>query len=358
VVITATESPIKRSRKPGIPAGELVYIEQPTKGKVKLTVFNYGESSLEEREIETVNECVPFREKQGVTWLNVDGIHDTKLLQQVADCYHIDSLVLEDIATSDRRPKVEVHGAYIFIVMKMLSVREKSGKIDSEQVSLIIGPKTLISFQEKIGDVFDAVRERIRNNVGPIRRRGPDFLAYSLIDAVVDSYFAVLEMLGEKITEIEDELVSDPRSSTLAKLYGIKRTQIHVRRAIWPLRDVISALERKESALIHENTGPYLRDAYDHIIQALDTLEVYREMLSEETDIYVSSISNRLNEVMKVLTIITTVFIPPTLIASIYGMNFIYLPEIYVPWAYPLVLLSMLILGLVMIAWFRKKRWF
>jgi magnesium transporter len=358
VVITATKNSIKRSKKVGIPAGQLVHIGQTAKGKVKLTVFNYGESTLEEREVETANECASFREKQGVTWLNVDGIHDTKLLEQLADCFHIDALVLEDIATADQRPKVEVHGAYIFIVMRMLSLTGKSEQIDSEQVSLIIGPKTLISFQEKVGDVFDAVRERIRNNVGPIRRRGPDFLAYSLIDAVVDSYFAVLEMLGERITEIEDELVSDPKSATLGKLYGIKRTQIHVRRAIWPLRDVISALERKESTLIHENTGPYLRDAYDHITQALDTLEVYREMLSEETDIYVSSISNRLNEVMKVLTIITTIFIPPTLIASIYGMNFIYLPEIYLPWAYPLVLLGMLILGVVMVAWFHKKRWF
>jgi magnesium transporter len=357
VAITAAERPFKRSKKAGIPAGELVYLGQPKDQKVKLTLFNYGESSFEEKEVETVNECVPFREKPGVTWLNLDGIHDTKLLQELADCYHIEPLVLEDIATTDQRPKIDVHGAYVFVVMRMLSLKGNGERIDSEQVSLIIGPKTLISFQEKIGDVFDAVRERIRNNIGPVRRRGPDFLAYSLIDAAVDSYFGVLEMLGEKITDIEDELVTEPTSDTLAKLYGIKRTQIHVRRAVWPLRDVISALLRRESPLIQENTLPYLRDAYDHIIQALDTLEVYREMLSEETDIYVSSISNRLNEVMKVLTIITTVFIPPTLIASIYGMNFIFLPEIYHPWAYPLVLLSMLILGLVMVAWFRKKRW-
>jgi magnesium transporter len=358
VVITATESSFRRSKKVGIPAGELVYVGRRKEEKVKLTVFNYGDSNFEERVVETVNECVPFREKPGVTWLNVDGIHDTKLLQQVADCYSIDPLVLEDIGTTDQRPKVEVHGAYIFIVMRMLKLEENGDRIDSEQVSLIIGPKTLVSFQETIGDVFDAVRDRIRTNVGPIRRRGPDFLAYSLLDAVVDGYFPVLEMLGERITDIEDKLITEPTTSALAKLFGIKRTQIHVRKAIWPLRDVISALERRESGLISESTGPYIRDTYDHIIQALDTLEMYREMLSEETDIYVSSISNRLNEVMKVLTIITTVFIPPTLIASIYGMNFLYLPEIYNPCAYPLVLLGMLILGLVMLAWFRKKRWF
>jgi magnesium transporter len=216
----------------------------------------------------------------------------------------------------------------------------------------------MISFQEKVGDVFDSVRQRIRGNVGPIRKRSTDFLAYSLIDAVVDNYFSVMEMLGEKITEMEDQLVSEPTNETLRKLYDIKRTQIHVRRAVWPLRDIISALERRESDIIKESTLPFLRDAYDHIVQVLETLEVYREMLSEATDIYVSSISNRLNEVMKVLTVITTIFSPPTLIASIYGMNFIYLPEIYMPWAYPLVLLGMLVLGVVMLAWFRKKRWF
>lgn len=357
MVITAKANSAKRSKKTGIPPGSLVYVGRPRDEKAKLTVFNYGESAFEEKEVATAGECAVFREKPGVTWVNLDGIHDVHVLEQLAECFNIDPLVLEDIATTDQRPKVEVHGAFLFVIMRMLSLKEDDS-IDSEQVSLIIGPKTVISFQEKVGDVFDSVRQHIRDNVGPIRRRSTDFLAYSLIDAIVDNYFSVMEMLGEKNTEIEDQLVEKPTSETLRKLYDMKRTQIHVRRAVWPLRDIISGLERRESDLIKENTVPFLRDVYDHIVQVLETLEVYREMLSEATDIYVSSISNRLNEVMKVLTVITTLFIPPTLIASIYGMNFIYLPEIYVPWAYPLVLLGMLVLGVLMLVWFRRKHWF
>jgi len=239
----------------------------------------------------------------------------------------------------------------------MLSYDDRSREVSAEQISLVLSQNHVISLQERKGDVFNPVRERIRNSRGIIRRMGTDYLAYALIDSIVDNYFLILEKLGEKIEFLEDELVTNPTIETLQKIHELKRDMIFLRKSVWPLREVISKLERGGSQLVKESTFIYFRDVYDHTIQVIDAIETYRDMLSGMLDIYLSSISNRMNEVMKVLTIIATIFIPLTLIAGVYGMNFRYMPELESQLGYPLVLLSMLAVSILMLIYFRKKKW-
>jgi len=246
---------------------------------------------------------------------------------------------------------------YLFVVLKMLHYDEKEKAVRAEQVSLILGSNYVISFQETEGDVFDPIRERIRMERGRIRKMGADYLAYSLIDEIVDNYFLILEKLGEKIEDMEDALVTNPTPETLQAIHGLKREMIFLRKSVWPLREVISRLERWESPLIDKSIAIYLRDVYDHTIQVIDAIETFRDMLSGMLDIYLSSISNRMNEIMKVLTMIATIFIPLTLIAGIYGMNFKYMPELESPWGYPMIYLVMLVIGIIMVIYFRRKRW-
>jgi magnesium transporter len=246
---------------------------------------------------------------------------------------------------------------YLFIVLKMLQYDEEVNETKTEQVSLILGSNYVVSFQEDEGDVFGLIRERIRADRGRTRKMGADYLAYSLVDAIVDHYFMVLEKVGEQIEDIEDELVKNPTPEVLHTIHSLKRELIYLRKSVWPLREVISRLERWESPLIDKSIDIYLRDVYDHTIQVIDALETFRDMLSGMLDIYLSSVSNRMNEVMKVLTIIATIFIPLTLIAGIYGMNFRYMPELESPWGYPMVYLIMLAVGVVMLTYFRRKQW-
>ena len=325
--------------------------------RVKLSVINYDQVNLEEKEINKVEEVFSFRKKPAVTWLNVDGVHQIEMLEQVGEHFGLHPLVLEDIASTGQRPKMEDFDDYIFVVLRMLRFDEKENETKTEQISLLLGPDFVISFQEKEGDVFDLIRERIRNNKGRIRKMGADYLAYALIDAVVDNYFMILEKLGETIEEIEEKLVTNPTSETLHTLHDLKREMVFLRKSVWPLREVINRLERSESPLINKSTYVYLRDVYDHTIQVIDAVETFRDMLSGMLDIYLSSVSNRMNEVMKVLTIIATIFIPLTFIAGIYGMNFRYMPELEQAWSYPAILILMLIMTIVMLVYFRRKKW-
>jgi magnesium transporter len=347
----------KRSKKAGFPPGTLVHIGEKKTEELKITIMNYDETHFQEKEIKTIEECFAFKEKPTATWINIDGLHQVEILERLGDCYGFHPLVLEDILNTDQRPKMEDYGEYIYIVLKMLDYKDISGEIEAEQISLILGPNFAISFQEREGDVFNPIRERIRNNKGRIRRMGTDFLAYALLDSIVDNYFIILEKLGEKIEFLEEKLVTEPTPETLQIIHHLKREMIFLRKAVWPLREVISGLERGESSLVKETTRIYLRDVYDHTIQVIDTIETYRDMVSGMLDIYLSSVSNRLNAVMKVLTIIATIFMPLTFIGGIYGMNFKYMPELEWRWGYPIVLLIMLGIGISMLIYFRKKRW-
>lgn len=353
----------KRSTKTGLPPGTLVHIGERKTEKTRITIVDYDESQFEEKEAKTIEECFPFKDKPTTTWINIEGVHEVDIIEKIGKHFDLHPLLLEDIVNTEQRPKMEDYGEYIFIVLKMLSYPtdpaddEKTNEIKAEQVSVIFGSNFVISFQEGIkGDVFDPVRERIRNGKGRIRKMGADYLAYSLMDAIVDNYFTILEKLEEKIEETES-LATNPTPETLQAIHHLKREMIFLRRSVWPLREVIGCLERGESPLIHEPTRIYLRDVYDHTIQIIDSIETFREMLSGMLEVYLSSISNRMNQIMKVLTIIATIFIPLTFVVGIYGMNFKYMPELEWRWGYFIVMALMAIIGVFMLIYFRKKRW-
>lgn len=347
----------KRSEKSGLPPGTLMHIGEQKTEKVRISIIDYDEQQLEEKEALTVEDCFPFKDKPTVTWINVDGIHDAMVVEQLGRQFGLHPLLLEDIMNTEQRPKLEDHDNYLFIVLKMLYHDQAADEITAEQVSLILGSKFVLSFQEREGDVFNAVRDRIRTKKGRFRKAGADFLAYALIDAIVDHYFVVLEKLEEQIEDAEEELVTDPTPETLRAIHRLKRAMIFLRKSVWPLREVISGLERLESPLIQKSTEIYLRDLYDHTIQVIDTVENFRDMIAGMLDIYLSSLSNRLNEVMKVLTIIATIFIPLTFLAGVYGMNFRYMPELEWRWSYPVVWAVMLAILITMVGYFKRRRW-
>ena len=348
----------KRSQKAGLPPGTLIHIGEKRREEPKITILDYDEAQFQEREVKSIEECFPFKEKPTVTWINVEGLHQVEVLERLGGCYGLHPLVLEDILNTDQRPKMEDYGEYLYIVLKMLYYDDRNGQIEAEQISLILGQNFVLSFQEgKEGDVFGPLRERLRVGKGRIRKMGTDYLAYSLIDAIVDHYFIILERLGERVEFLEEELVTEPTTKTLKEIHNLKREMIFLRKAVWPLREVISGLERGESSLIQQNTQIYFRDVYDHTIQVIDNIETFRDTVSGMLDIYLSSVSNRLNTVMKVLTIIATIFMPLTFLAGVYGMNFKYMPELEWRWGYPFVWMVMIAIGIVMLIYFRKKKW-
>jgi magnesium transporter len=348
----------KRSRKSGLPPGSLVHTGEKTSGHTLITIIDYDPSAFQEKQVTTIDECFLFRDKPSVTWINVDGLNQPEIIQKLGDCYGFHPLVLEDILSTGQRPKMEDYTDYLYIVLKMLYPGANGREIVIEQISLIAGPNFVLSFQEGLeGDVFTNIRERIRKDKGRIRKMGADYLVYALLDAVVDSYFGILERLGEDIEDTEDRLVNNPAQQTLTEIHFLKRELIFLRKAVWPLREVISGLQRGESPLIQDGTRVYLRDVYDHTIQIIETVETFRDMASGMIDIYLSSISYRMNAVMKVLTIIATIFMPLTFLAGVYGMNFKYMPELSWPWGYPLLWLVMISISIAMLLFFRRRKW-
>ena len=348
----------KRSKKAGLPPGSLIHIGDKKSDVVKITIIDYDANGFQEKEVSTIEECFIFRDNPSVTWINVEGIHQVEILEKLGSCFGLHPLIQEDILNTDQRPKTEDYGSYLYIVLKMLGYNNKKNGMTTEQVSLIFGRNFVISFQEGIeGDLFDPIRERLRTDKGRIRKMGPDYLAYSLLDSIIDNYFLVLEKLGEKIELLEDELVANPVQKTLHSIHAMKRELIFLRKSVWPLREVISGLSKSESSLIVDSTKIYLRDIYDHTIQVIATIETFRDMATGMLDIYLSSTSNRLNAVMKVLTVIATIFMPLTFITGIYGMNFKYMPEREWEWGYPVVLLVMITIAAAMLVFFRKKKW-
>jgi magnesium transporter len=346
------------SKKSGLPPGSLVHVGEKKIEKTRIRVIDYDEAGIEEREPAATEECLPYKDTPTVTWVNIDGLHEVDLIQKIGDGFSLHPLVLEDIVNTGQRPKMEDFEDYLFLIVKMLTYDDEEGVVKAEQFSLVLGPRYVISFQEKVGDVFEPIRERLRKGKGRIRKMGPDYLLYALIDAIVDNYFAVLERIAEGIESLEDRIMIDPTTDLLQTIHNLKRELIFLRKSVWPLREAISALERCESDLVQEKTAFYLRNVYDHTIQIADTIETFRDMVSGMLDVYLSSVSNRMNEVMKVLTIIATIFIPITFLAGIYGMNFKNMPELEWAWGYPLVWCVILVVGLIMVLYFRKKKWF
>jgi magnesium transporter len=348
----------KRSKKAGLPPGSLVHIGEKVAEAMKAVVLDYDEQHCDETILTDYAQCIALRGKPSVTWVDIEGVHDIAALERIGHCFGLHPLVMEDILNTDQRPKIEDYGDYLYIVLRMLTNGSETGEVSSEQVSLILGENFVLSIQEGAkGDVFEPVRTRIRSSKGQIRKLGADYLAYSLIDAVVDNYFIILEKIGERVELLEETLISDPGPETLHLIHNLKRELIYLRKSVWPLREVVSGMQRRDSILIREGTGYYLRDVYDHTIQVIDTVETFRDMLSGMLDIYLSSISNRTNAVMKVLTVIATIFMPLTWLAGIYGMNFRHMPELSWQYGYLAVWLAMLAIAAGMVVYFKKKKW-
>ena len=355
---------IKRmSKTRGLAPGTLVHIGEERTENPRISIIDYDKETFREKEAISVEECFSLKETSTVSWINIDGIHDIKIIEKLGNSFGLHPLILEDILNTGQRPKLEDFESYIFIVLKMLYMNDKKNEVKVEQVSIVLGPNFIISFQEKKGDVFDSIRDRIRNDKGRVRKMGADYLAYALIDAIVDNYFLILEKLGDEIEDLEETLVANPKPKNLQSIQNLKRNTIFLRKAVWPLREVISVMQRAESSLINESIRAYLRDIYDHTIQVIDTIETFRDMASGMLDIYLSSISNKMNEVMKVLTIIATIFIPLGFVAGLYGMNFnpaaskLNMPELNWPFGYMFAIGIMSVMALTMLAYFRRKRW-
>jgi magnesium transporter len=347
----------KLSRKAGFAPGTLIHVGKKKIDKVRIRLIDYDEKQLQEKELKSVKECFPCKDEPTVSWINIDGLHDIEAIEKVGKHFNIHPLVLEDIVNTGQRPKAEDFGDYVYIVLKMLYYDEEEDEVKSEQFSLILGSNFLISFQERVGDVFELVRERIRKGKGRIRKAGVDYLAYALMDAVVDRYFHIMEIFGGKIEALEEELIENPRTQTLETIHTMKREMIYFRKQVWPLREVLGSLVRGEFSLISETTAVYLRDVYDHTIQVIDTLESLRDVLGGMLDLYLSTISNRMNEVMKVLTIVATIFIPLSFAAGIYGMNFKYMPELEWQWGYFMFWGIIVVIVIAMVAYFKRKAW-
>ena len=347
----------KTSAKKGLHPGSLIHIGVQKVDKVRIRVIEFDSDHIDEHEFENVEECFRFRDLPSVSWINIDGLHDVEVLRKLGDHFGIHNLVLEDILNTDLRPAIEDYDDYLYTVLKMLYYDENKNVIIEEQLSLVLFKHVVITFQERVGDTFEPVRERLRQCKGRIRQAGADYLAYALIDSVLDSYFLVLEKVGECIEELEEELMNKVSNNTLRKIHSLKREVVLIRKFMWPVRELIYEFERSESPLVDKSTSLYLRDLYSHAVHLIDTLETYREMVSGMLDTYLSISGNKMNEVMKTLTIMASIFIPLTFIAGIYGMNFKSMPELNANWGYPLVLIIMAAVVVIMIFYFKRKGW-
>jgi magnesium transporter len=347
----------KASKKAGMPPGALVHVGEKRTERIRIRIVNYDEETLEEIDLDSIDECFQYIGKSGKTWINIDGIHETGIIEKIGHTLHLHPLVLEDILNAEQRPKLDDHEDYLFICIKMLTYDSEKSRLNIENVSLVLSSNYLISLQEVEGDVLEPIRERLRKGRGRIRKMGHDYLAYALLDAIVDNYFTVLEKIGEEIESLEEDVIANPDAQTVQTIHFLKREMIFLRKSVWPLREVVNTLERGESPIVQDSSRVFLRDVYDHTIQIIDTIETFRDMVSGMLDVYLSTVSNRMNQVMKVLTIIATIFIPLTFIVGIYGMNFKHMPELEQKWAYPLVLGGMLLVEIIMVIWFRRKKW-
>lgn len=344
--------------KVGLAPGTLIHIGQEREGPVEVRLTHFQpDTGLEERTVATPAELREYRDRPGVTWIDVTGVHDLDLVADIGEVFGLHPLLLEDVVHTRQRPKTEEYDDHLYLVLKMLRWDEGGERVDVEQVSVILGERYVITFQENPVDTFDKVRARLREPTKRIRKSGADYLAYALVDSIVDHYFAVLEVVGDRIEDIEDELIEDPDEKALTDIFRLKRTLVYLRRAVWPLRDAVGSLLRGEIRFVRKATLPFLRDVNDHTLRAVELIETYRDMVSGMVDIYMSSVSNRMNEVMRVLTVIATIFIPLTFIAGVYGMNFDRMPELHWDWGYYAIWGVMAAVAVALLLYFRRRGW-
>ncbi len=346
----------KKKKKIGLPPGTLVYTGDKIKEKTKIKVTDYTEDQFDFKEFEDLQIDLTKFEEPLIKWIDIYGLAKIDIIEEIGRQFDLHPLVLEDILSPNQRPKMEDYGRYIFVVLKKLSWNVDQEDFEYEQISLILGESYVISFQERDTNLFNPIYERIQIPKGKVRVMGADYLFYVLIDIIIDDYFIVLEKVGEDIENIEDILIKNPDPETLQNIYRLKRSSIELRKSIWPIREIINKLQREQSNLIGDELQIYLRDIYEHIFRISDLLENYRDIIFGMLDMYLSSVSNRMNDIMKVLTIISTIFIPLSFIAGFYGMNFIF----YQNYQYNLlflVIIVMIIIAVTMLLFFKKKKW-
>ncbi|SMO77874.1 magnesium/cobalt transporter CorA [Gracilimonas mengyeensis] len=347
----------KTTKKPGQAPGTLHFTGEQRLDHVLMNLYDYDAEQLSEHDLSKIEDSKPYLDSPSKTWINVCGLHDIEKLKEIWQYFELHPLIQEDILNTNQRSKIEEYPDHMFFVLRMMSFSEDTGVLNVEQVSIVLSSNSVLSFQEDDFPIYEPVLHRLRSGAPRLRNHGPDYLAYALIDTIVDHYFKVLEKLGDEIEDLENEILQESDEDIPQKIHALRRKLIFFRRSVWPMRDSLNSLLREESPLIDEENKVFFRDVYDHLVQIIDGVENYRDMALGMLDMHMSQVSNKMNEVMKVLTIIATIFIPLTFIAGIYGMNFEYMPELSVPWAYPAVWGIMIVAAVVMLFYFRKKKW-
>lgn len=353
----------KRTKFPGAAPGTVEHIGEQHMDEIKITIHDYDDDHLEEISINKIQKAKPYLDNPSKTWIQLQGLHDTEKLKSIWGFFNLHPLIQEDIVHTVQRPKVEIYENCIFFVLRFLSYSKEEG-IQAEQISIVLGDNYILSFQETGKNHFKPIMDRLAVEGSRIREKNADYLAYALIDAVVDHYFNVIEHIADEIADMEDELLENPDDQILQQIHKVRREIIYFRKSVWPLRDAINSVTRDDYKFITDDTKIFLRDVYDHMIQVIDNIENYRDMILGMHDLYMSQVSNKMNEVMKVLTMIATIFIPLTFIAGIYGMNFnpeaspYNMPELNWFWGYPASLALMAAISVVMIFYFKRKGWF
>lgn len=347
----------RSSVRAGLPPGSLIHVGAERKEKIEVDLLDYSVSESEQKQIKQISDLSRCLKTETVSWVNVTGVHNPELVAEIGKIYGIHDLVLEDILNTEHNPKVEPFDDYVFFTMKMMYYGE-NGLLEKEQLSIVFSKAFVLCFQEKKGDIFDPLRERIQKSSGLIRKKGADYLVYRLIDTVVDNYFYIIEKIEEKLEDLEEDIISNPEVDHTIEILKVKREIIQLRRALLPLRDAVSSLEKGFSEIIEPENDKYFHDVYDHCIQIGDSLDTDREILAGLMDMQLANMSNQMNEVMRVLTVIATIFIPLTFIAGIYGMNFQYMPELSWKYGYAAVWFVMFLMLAGMLFFFKRKKWF
>ena len=352
------ESLSSSSKKIGLPPGSFIHVGDIHQADTRISIIDYSRDHVEERQIENLDDILKYKESESVTWVIIEGLVEAGLVARIGELFDIHPLVVEDILTAHQRPKFEEYEHYLYIVVKSLLSQSEQFEVDDEQVSLLVLDKFVFAFKEKTDDLFEPLVQRIRTHKGRFRSMGADYLAYAILDIIVDRLFGLLDSLDDAINAIEDALItSEPTRDILLTIQRLKKELIHIRRFVSPVREVMAEMLRSESTLIREKTQIYLRDVSDHTIRIIEAIESYKDILSSLMDIYISSVSNKMNEVMKVLTAFASIFIPLTFLAGIYGMNFEYMPELKWKFAYPCLWLVFLAIPVVLVGYFKKKKW-
>jgi magnesium transporter len=348
---------LSQAAKVGLAPGTLIHLGERKTEQPTITLVEYSDTELAEYCFTSIEEAKAYQQRLPVLWLNVHGLHEPEVMAEIGRRFKLHPLVLEDILNTNQRPKVDDYGDYLFMVARFFEIDGENQQISSDQVSVILGPNFVLTFQERPSGRFDPVRERLRQNRGQTRKLGADYLAYSLLDAIVDRYFTILESIGERTEELEDMMLERPKPGSLQAVHQLKRETLTLRRSIWPLREVINSLTRADDRFFRPETRPYLRDIYDHTVHAIESLEANRDVISGMLDIYLSAVSNRVNQEVRALTVVAIIFMPATLISGIFGMNFKVMPLLDLPLGFPIAIGMMATVATTLGIIFRRRHW-